>query len=412
MDGANVIPYIIQNNIEGAIVECGVESGKFEIIWINELLKRKEVRDIYLYDTFEGLTEPGENDFTCEGAVLYNMSKDAVYKTWKSYKDSGKPWCSCSLEKVKKTLESTGYPKDKLHYIKGDVSKTLLEVSNIPEKISCLRLDTDWYESSKIELEKLYDNVVPGGVIIFDDYFHWDGQRKATDEFFNSRGIKHQFVRIDVKTAAIIKTRIEEMKLTDLINNLKTDKNTTHSYLDLYETLFEKKRHTAKNVLEIGIGNFGTKNGGSIKLWRDYFSIATIYGLDILDKSRVMSELLVDSRIILHTSTNAYDKKFVSETLSSTKFDIMLDDGPHTLESMIDFITLYSPLVAEDGILIIEDVQSMDWLDKLVDAVPKQLQGYIRTYDLRANKGRYDDIVFTIDKSQAPQDNVKVLACL
>jgi hypothetical protein len=83
--------------------------------------------------------------------------------------------------------------------------KTLQDSSNIPPKISCLRLDTDWYESSKIELEKLYNSVVPHGVIIFDDYYHWDGQRKATDEFFKSRNIPLDLVRINVKTAAMIK---------------------------------------------------------------------------------------------------------------------------------------------------------------------------------------------------------------
>ena len=76
----------------------------------------------------------------------------------------------------------------------------------------------------------------------------------------------------------------------------------------------------------------------------------------------------------------------------------MLDDGPHTLESMIQFIKLYSQIMTDDGILIIEDVQSIDWLDTLKTAVPEHLQPFIKTYDLRHIKGRYDDIVFTIDK--------------
>jgi len=69
-----------------------------------------------------------------------------------------------------------------------------------------LRLDTDWYESSKYELEQMYDNVVSGGVIIFDDYYHWNGQRKATDDFFASKNLKYDFVNIgNNKTSAIIK---------------------------------------------------------------------------------------------------------------------------------------------------------------------------------------------------------------
>jgi len=205
MDGASVIPYIIDNSIEGALVECGVERGKFELIWIAELKKRNEVRDIYLFDTFEGLTEPGVNDFTTQNAVLYKMGKEQVHHNWASLKSRGMGWCACPLENVKNSLESTGYPKDRLHYVKGDVMQTLLDDKNIPPKIACLRLDTDWYESSKVELERLYDSVVKNGVIIFDDYYHWDGQRKATDEFFISRGIVPNMVRIDVKTSAMIK---------------------------------------------------------------------------------------------------------------------------------------------------------------------------------------------------------------
>jgi len=84
--------------------------------------------------------------------------------------------------------------------------ETLKDTTKIPKKIAIVRLDTDWYESSKFELEKMYDNVVIGGVIIFDDYYHWDGQRRATDDFFKSRNINYNFVNIgNFKTAAIIK---------------------------------------------------------------------------------------------------------------------------------------------------------------------------------------------------------------
>jgi len=208
MDGADAITYILQNNIEGVIVECGVESGNFEHIWINELMKNNTVRDIYLYDTFGGLVEPTEYDYTCKDAKLYQMNKDDVYNMWKSNiineKENG--WCYAPLEQVKSRLKSTGYPENKLHYVVGDVMETLKDKTTIPEKIAILRLDTDWYESSKYELEQMYDNVVKGGVIIFDDYYHWDGQRRATDDFFLSRNINYDFVNIgNCKTAAIIK---------------------------------------------------------------------------------------------------------------------------------------------------------------------------------------------------------------
>ena len=191
------------------------------------------------------------------------------------------------------------------------------------------------------------------------------------------------------------------MSLQEIVNNSKTDKNTTHSYLELYQKLLISKKETAKNVLEVGIGDFGEKNGSSIKLWRNFFTNATIYALDILPIDRVMDELLNDDRVILYTSSNAYDNEFFTTQFlnKNIKCDFMLDDGPHTLESMKQFIKLYSQIMMDDGILIIEDVQSWDWIYKLKNEVPDNLKQFIKVYDLRKNKNRYDDIVFTIDKS-------------
>ena len=185
--------------------------------------------------------------------------------------------------------------------------------------------------------------------------------------------------------------------LSSIVDNTRTDKNTVHSYLELYEKLLNKKRDTATNVLEVGI-----YNGGSIKLWRDYFTTATIYGLDILPIDRVMDELLNDDRIVLYTSTDAYnDEFFVTNFLDKNiKCDFMLDDGPHTLESMKQFIKLYSQIMTDDGILIIEDVPSVDWISILLNEVPDHLKQFVKVYDLRPVKNRYDDIVFTIDKSK------------
>lgn len=208
MDGADAVNYILQNNIEGCIIECGVESGNFEHIWINELMKNNSVRDIYLFDTFAGLVEPTEYDYTCKDAKICQMNKDQVYSTWKNQVINEKVngWCYTPLDTVKTRLNSTGYPQNNLHYVVGDVMETLKDKTTIPEKIAILRLDTDWYESSKYELEQLYDNVVTGGIIIFDDYYFWDGQRRATDDFFKSRNINYNFVNIgNFKTAAIIK---------------------------------------------------------------------------------------------------------------------------------------------------------------------------------------------------------------
>jgi cephalosporin hydroxylase len=185
------------------------------------------------------------------------------------------------------------------------------------------------------------------------------------------------------------------MSLEQLVDNLRTDKNTVHSYLPLYQTLLERKKETAKNVLEVGI-----YHGGSIKLWSDFFTNATVYGLDIMNNTLVWEGIQNNDKIKLYTSYDAYDEiTFKLNFLcKGIKFDFMLDDGPHSLDSMKKFIKLYSQIMTDDGILIIEDVQSFDWIEILKNEVPEHLQKYIKVYDLRSNKNRYDDIVFTIDK--------------
>ena len=185
------------------------------------------------------------------------------------------------------------------------------------------------------------------------------------------------------------------MSLEEIVDNSRTDKNTWHSYLPLYQNLLISKKETAKNILEVGICQ-----GGSIKLWSDFFTNAKVYGLDIIKDEDIWEGIKNKENIIIHASTDAYNPYFFVDNFlnKNIKFDFMLDDGPHTLVSMLGFIKLYSNIMTDDGILIIEDVQSWDWIDKLKEAVPDHLKQYIKTYDLRPNKNRYDDIVFTIDK--------------
>jgi hypothetical protein len=191
------------------------------------------------------------------------------------------------------------------------------------------------------------------------------------------------------------------MSLEEIVDNSRTDKNTRHSYLPLYQKLLISKKENAKNVLEVGI-----YNGGSIKLWSDFFTNANVYGLDVMHIDAVWEEIKNNEKIILHTSSDAYDNDFFINNFlnKNIKFDFMLDDGPHTLESMKQFIKLYSQIMTDDGILIIEDVQSLDWIDILTNEVPENLKQFIKVYDLIKNKDRYDDIVFTIDKSNTFDD--------
>ena len=185
------------------------------------------------------------------------------------------------------------------------------------------------------------------------------------------------------------------MSLVQIADNSRTDKNTLHSYLPLYQKILCNKKFTSKHILEIGIFN-----GGSIKLWNDFFTNATIYGLDILNINDIWDGIKNTERIILYTSTDAYNEDFFKSNFlyKNIKFDFMLDDGPHTLESMKQFIKLYSQIMTDDGVLIIEDIQSWDWIEILKNEVPENLRKFVRTYDLRSIKNRYDDIVFTIDK--------------
>ena len=140
------------------------------------------------------------------------------------------------------------------------------------------------------------------------------------------------------------------MSLEQLADHRRTDKNTRHSYLPLYQNLLIKKRETAKNVLEIGICD-----GGSIHLWGNFFINATVYGLDIMSYNNVWEVIKNKKNIELHTSIDAYNNEFFVNTFlnKNIKFDFMLDDGPHTLESMQQFIKLYSQIMTDDGILMI-----------------------------------------------------------
>ena len=161
-----------------------------------------------------------------------------------------------------------------------------------------------------------------------------------------------------------------------LIDNTKTDKNTTHSYLPVYESLFSKKRITATDVMEIGI-----QRGGSIQLWNDYFVYATIYGVDIDDSP-------VKGKRIKTFKENAYTKEFI-KTLP--QMDIIIDDGPHSIETQQFVAQYYTKLLKKNGILVIEDIASIEYVDSIIDKFPNREKA--RYVDLREKKGRYDDIL-------------------
>ena len=192
------IKYISKKNIVGDFVECGVYKGG-NLILMNHFMKNLNLnKKIFAFDTFEGMSEPTIHD--------KDLKDNPADKTFDNYKDRDEKWCYGSLEEVKKNLEryDENY-QNNFSFIKGKVEDTLKKINNLPEKISLLRLDTDFYESTKIELEVLYPRLSRGGILIIDDYGHWKGSQKAVDEYL---GLKNNFYflhRIDYATRLLIK---------------------------------------------------------------------------------------------------------------------------------------------------------------------------------------------------------------
>jgi hypothetical protein len=179
------VRYVVHRGVPGAFVECGVWRGGSALAMIATLHDTTaEPRGIWLYDTFEGMTAPTEHDVS-------SLDPPAL-ETWRKASARGeRPWGQLfdsdlfNEESVRKTLVNTGYPAEHLHFVRGPVEDTL-PVQMPDEGIALLRLDTDWYESTRHELAHLYPRLRAGGVLIIDDYGHWDGARRAVDEYFAS----------------------------------------------------------------------------------------------------------------------------------------------------------------------------------------------------------------------------------
>ncbi len=171
----DAVRHVTQTNIPGAIVECGVWRGGSMMAAALALLEAGDERDLYLFDTFAGMTAPTERDVDHRGDMAEEMYRASLA-------DDHSAWCHASLDDVRANLLSTGYPAERRHFIKGDVLETI--PASAPESIAVLRLDTDWYESTKHEMAHLYPRLAPGGILIVDDYGHWNGCRQAVDEYF------------------------------------------------------------------------------------------------------------------------------------------------------------------------------------------------------------------------------------
>ncbi len=195
--------YVAKNNISGDFVECGVWRGG-SMLAVAFTLDSLKIgwRDLYLYDTFQGMTPPTELDIDLSGkSAQSHLSQSKLSKS-----TSHQPGviAFATLEDVKKGMGESNYPVERIHYVQGDVATTLLEHKHT--KIALLRLDTDWYESTKIELEELWDLLVPGGVLILDDYDYWVGAKTAVDEFFLARNMTPLMMKISSGGRILIKT--------------------------------------------------------------------------------------------------------------------------------------------------------------------------------------------------------------
>lgn len=182
----DAVTYVIQRQLPGAFAECGVWKGGSVLAMILRLQQLGiNDRDIYLFDTFEGMTEPTENDtsrFETSALSTWTSTLAAGEKPWKVLFDADR----FNEEDVRRALLSTGYPAERLHFVRGKVEDTVPQ--HAPETLALLRLDTDWYESTRHELHHLWPRLQTGGVMIIDDYGHWDGCRKAVDEYFGPKG--------------------------------------------------------------------------------------------------------------------------------------------------------------------------------------------------------------------------------
>jgi O-methyltransferase len=184
------VEYLVREGIEGDVVECGVWRGGSMMAAALTLNRLGDAdRELYLFDTFDGMTEPGDAD------VPSPYDGYSMHKRWRRHNRSGTAWAGVPVAEVEANLASTGYRLERVHCVRGKVEDTLPDEA--PKKIALLRLDTDWYESTKHELVHLYPRLVEGGVLIVDDYGHYEGARRAVNEYFRETGQPVFLTRID-----------------------------------------------------------------------------------------------------------------------------------------------------------------------------------------------------------------------
>ena len=194
------IRYILDHNIPGDIVECGVWKGGSMMAVAKSLLEcGSGDRTLYLFDTFEGMTEPTEADKDFTGELAADLLK-------KSEKATAWIWAYASKAEVSHNMRDTGYDTSNTVIVRGKVEETL--PGSAPDTIALLRLDTDWYESTYHELLHLYPRLSVGGVLIIDDYGHWGGARRAVDQYIKEHNLKLLLNRVDYTGRICVKIEL------------------------------------------------------------------------------------------------------------------------------------------------------------------------------------------------------------
>ena len=185
----DAVKYVGNNDIPGAIVECGVWRGGSMMLAAETLLSLGSTeRDLYLYDAFTGMPPADTEDVRFDGLTTEEV------RTIEGVKGA---WCLATQNEVAENIQTTNYPADKIHIVTGYVEQTIPAAA--PDQIAILRLDTDWYASTTHELNHLYPRLTSRGVLIIDDYGYWKGCKKAVDEYFaESDGKRPLLQRIDL----------------------------------------------------------------------------------------------------------------------------------------------------------------------------------------------------------------------
>jgi glycosyltransferase involved in cell wall biosynthesis len=185
----DAVRYITARGVPGDVLECGVWRGGSMLAAAMTLLEQGDTeRTLWLYDTFDGMTPPGDFDYRAAD----HESAAALMAAAPRRDDL---WAVAGVDEVKRVMALSGYPEEHVRYVQGPVDETL--PTTMPEAIALLRLDTDWYESTRHELIHLFPRLVTGGVLIIDDYGDWEGARQAVDEYFAASDRPMFLARVD-----------------------------------------------------------------------------------------------------------------------------------------------------------------------------------------------------------------------